>query len=116
MSSLLTIKLTADEREVKIMDGKVFTALSSANKLINHQLEGQKIAIIDIKKAIEETAKAFNITYKQGRSEGFESETIDDIAEIYGYLIGAKGAIEAGISKLEEAKNMMSNFDKGMNT
>ena len=50
MSSLLTIKLTADEREVKIMDGKVFTALSSANKLINHQLEGQKIAIIDIKK------------------------------------------------------------------
>ena len=77
------------------MDRKVFQALSSANKLINHQLDCQKAAIPDIKKAIEETAKAFNITYKQGRSEGFESETIDDIAEIYGYLIGAKGAIEA---------------------
>ena len=98
------------------MDRKVFEALSSANKLINHQLDCQKAAILDIKKAIEETAKAFNITYNQGRSEGFESETIDDIAEIYGSLIGAKGGIEAGISKLEEAKNMMSNFDKGMNT
>lgn len=98
------------------MDRKVFEALSSANKLINHQLDCQKAAIPDIKKAIEETAKAFNITYKQGRSEGFESETIDDIAEIYGCLIGAKGAIEACISKLEGAKNMMLNFDKGMNT
>lgn len=94
------------------MDRKVFEALSSANKLINYQLDCQKATILDIKKAIEETAKAFNITYKQGRSEGFESETIDDIAEIYGYLIGAKGAIEAGISKLEEAKNMMPNFEK----
>lgn len=91
---------------------KVFEALSSANKLINYQLDCQNAAIPNIKKAIEETAKAFNITYKQGRSEGFESETIDDIAEIYGYLIGAKGAIEACISKLEEAKNMMSNFEK----
>lgn len=94
------------------MDRKVFEALSSANKLINHQLDCQKATILDIKKAIEETAKAFNITYKQGRSEGFEYETIDDIAEIYRYLIGAKGAIEAGISKLEEAKNIMHNFEK----
>lgn len=94
------------------MDRKVFTALSSANKLINHQIEGQKIAILDIKKSIEETAKAFNITYKQGRNEGFGSETIDDIAEIYGSLIGAKGAIEAAISKLEKANDTMRNLYK----
>lgn len=94
------------------MDRKVFEALSSANKLINHQLDCQKAAILDIKKAIEETAKAFNITYKQGRSEGFESETIDDIAEIYGSLIGAKGAIESAISKLEGAGGSMLNFEK----
>lgn len=78
----------------------------------NRYINCQKAAIPDIKKAIEETAKAFNITYKQGRSEGFESETIDDIAEIYGYLIGAKGAIEAAISKLEGAGGIMLNFEK----
>lgn len=93
-------------------DRKVFTALSSANKLINHQLEGQKIAIIDIKKAIEYTAKAFNITYKQGSNEGFESATIDDIHEIYAFLIGAEGGIEAATSKLKEAKDIMRNLDK----
>lgn len=94
------------------MNRKVFEALSSANKLINHQLDCQKAAILDIKKAIEETSKAFNITYKQGRSEGFESETIDDIAEIYRSLIGAKSAIEAAISKLEGAGGIMLNFEK----
>lgn len=98
------------------MDRKVFESLSSANKLINHQLDCQKAAILDIKKAIEETAKAFNINYKKSRSEGFESETIDDIAEIYSLLVGAESAIECAVSKLEEAKNMMPNFDKGMNT
>lgn len=94
------------------MDRKVFTALSSANKLINHQIEIQKLSVLDIKKAIEETAKAFNITYKQGRNEGFESATIDDIHEIYALLIGAEGAIEAAISKLEEAKDTFRNLDK----
>lgn len=94
------------------MDRKVFTALSAANKLINHQIESQKVSVLDIKKAIEETAKAFNITYKQGRNEGFESATIDDIHEIYALLIGAEGGIEAAISKLEEAKDIMSNLDK----
>lgn len=94
------------------MDRKVFTALSAANKLINHQIESQKVSVLDIKKAIEETAKAFNITYKQGRNEGFESATIDDIHEIYALLIGAEGRIEAAISKLEEAKDIMSNLDK----
>jgi hypothetical protein len=97
------------------MDRKVFEALSSANKLINHQLDCQKAAILDIKKAIEETSKAFNITYKQGRSEGFESETIEDTAGIYALLVGAKSEIECAVSKLEEAKNMMPNFDKGKN-
>jgi hypothetical protein len=33
------------------MDRKVFEALSSANKLINHQLDCQKAAIPDIKKS-----------------------------------------------------------------
>lgn len=94
------------------MDRKVFTALSAANKLINHQIESQKVSVLDIKKAIEETAKTFNITYKQGRNEGFESATIDDIHEIYALLIGAEGGIEAAISKLEEAKDIMSNLDK----
>lgn len=94
------------------MDRKVFTALSSANKLINHQLDCQKAAILDIKRAIEETAKAFNITYKQGRNEGFGSETIDDIHEIYALLIGTEGAVEAAISKLEEAKDVIRNLDK----
>lgn len=94
------------------MNRTVFTALSSANKLISHQLEGQKIAILDIKKAIEETAKAFNITYKQGSNEGFGSATIDDIHEIYALLIGAEGGIEAAISKLEEAKDIMRNLGK----
>ncbi len=94
------------------MDRKVFTALSDANKLINHQIESQKVSVLDIKKAIKETAKAFNITYKQGRNEGFESATIDDIHEIYALLIGAEGAIEAAISKLEEAKDTFRNLDK----
>ena len=94
------------------MDKKVFASLSSANKLINHQLEDQKVSILDIKKAIEYTAKAFNITYKQGSNEGFGSATIDDIHEIYALLIGAEGEIEAAISKLEEAKDIMRNLGK----
>ena len=94
------------------MDRKVFTALSSANKLINHQIEIQKLSVLDIKKAIEETAKAFNITYKQGRNEGFGSATIDDIHEIYALLIGAEGGIEVAIAKLEEAKDTFRNLYK----
>lgn len=39
------------------MDRKVFDALSSANKLINHQLDCQKAAIPDIKKLLKKQRK-----------------------------------------------------------
>lgn len=39
------------------MDRKVFEALSSANKLINHQLDCQKAAIPDIKKLLKKQRK-----------------------------------------------------------
>lgn len=68
------------------------------------------------KKAISETKKAYKIQDKQGPSDGFEAFTIEDTAEIYALLVGAESAIESAVSKLEEAKNMMPNFDKGKNT
>lgn len=98
------------------MDRKVFEALSSANKLINHQLDTQKVGLLGLRNAIEETKKAYKIQDKKGPSDRFEAFTIEDTSEIYALLIGAESAIESAVSKLEEAKNMMPNFDKGMNT
>lgn len=94
------------------MDRKVDMALSSANNWIDYQLTSQKVAMLGLKQAISETKKAYKIQDKQGHSDGFESFTIEDTAEIYALLIGAESAIESAISKLEEAKNMMPNFDK----
>ena len=98
------------------MDRKVNMALFSANNWINYQLDTQKVGLLGLRNAITETKKAYKIQDKQGPSDRFESFTIEDTAEIYALLVGAESAIESAVSKLEEAKNMMPNFDKGKNT
>lgn len=98
------------------MNRKVEMALFSANNLINDQLETQNAALFGLRKAIDETKKAYKIQDKQGPSDEFEAFTIEDTSEIYALLVGSESAIESAVSKLEEAKNMMPNFDKGMNT
>ena len=94
------------------MNRKFDMAIFSANNWINNQLGTQKAALFGLRKAIDETKKAYKIQDKQGPSDEFEAFTIEDTTEIYALLIGA----ESAVSKLEEAKNMMPNFDKGMNT
>lgn len=98
------------------MDRKVDMALFSANNWINYQLDTQKVGLLGLRNAITETKKAYKIQDKQGPSDRFESFTIEDTAEIYALLVGAESEIESAVSKLEEAKNMMPNFDKGKNT
>lgn len=98
------------------MDRKVDMALFSANNWINYQLDTQKVGLLSLRNAIKETKKAYKIQDKQGPSDRFEDFTIEDTSEIYALLIGAESAIESAVSKLEEAKNMMPNFDKGRNT
>lgn len=98
------------------MDRKVDMALFSANNWINYQLDTQKVGLLGLRNAIAETKKAYKIQDKKGPSDRFEAFTIEDTYEIYALLIGAESAIESAVSKLEEAKNMMPNFDKGMNT
>lgn len=98
------------------MDRKVDMALFSANNWINYQLDTQKVGLLGLRNAIESTKKAYKIQDKQGPNDRFEAFTIEDTAEIYALLVGAESAIESAVSKLEEAKNMMPNFDKGMNT
>ena len=94
------------------MDRKVDMALFSANNWINYQLDTQKVGLQGLRNAITETKKAYKIQDKQGPSDRFESFTIEDTAEIYALLVGAESAIESAVSKLEEAKNMMPNFEK----
>lgn len=96
------------------MNRKVDMALFSANNWINNQLGTQKAALFGLRKAIDETKKAYKIQDKQGPSDEFEAFTIEDTTEIYALLIGAESAIESAVSKLEEAKNMMPNFEKEM--
>lgn len=98
------------------MDRNVDMALFCAKSWIDCQLEAQKVSLLCLRKAIAETKKAYKIQDKKGPSDGFEAFTIEDTSEIYALLIGAESAIECAVSKLEEAKNMMPNFDKGMNT
>lgn len=97
------------------MDRKVDMALFSANNWINYQLDTQKVGLLGLRNAIKETKKAYKIQDKQGHSDRFEAFTIEDTAEIYALLVGAESAIESAVSKLEEAKNMMPNFDRGKN-
>lgn len=96
------------------MDRKVDMALFSANNWINYQLEMQKAAIQIIRKAIEETKKAYKIQSKQSldKDEGVEFFTSADIAEIYKLLNSSESEIESVISKLKEAKDMMPDFDR----
>lgn len=94
------------------MDRKVDMALFSANNWIDYQLASQKAAMLGLRQAISETKKAYKIQDKQSPSEGFEAFTIEDTAEIYALLVGAESAIESAISKLEEAKSMMTNFER----
>lgn len=97
-----------------MMDRKVDMALFSANNWINYQLEMQKAAIQIIRKAIEETRKAFKLQSKQSldKDEGVEVFTSADIAEICRLLDSSESEIESVISKLEEAKEMMPDFDR----
>lgn len=95
------------------MDRKVNMALFSANNWINYQLDTQKVGLLGSRNAIAETKKAYKIQDKQGPSDGFDAFTIEDTTEIYALLVGAESAIESAVSKLEEAKNMMPNFDRG---
>lgn len=97
-----------------MMDRKVDMALFSANNWINYQLEIQKAAIQIIRKAIEETKKAYKIQSKQilDNDEGVEFFTSADIAEICKLLDSSESEIESVISKLEEAKDMMPDFDR----
>lgn len=97
-----------------MMDRKVDMALFSANNWINYQLEMQKAAIQIIRKAIEETKKAYKFQSKQDldEDEGVEVFTSADIAEIYKLLDSSEAEIESVISKLEEAKKMMPDFER----
>lgn len=99
-----------------MMDRKVDMALFSANNWINYQLEMQKAAIQIIRNAIEETKKAYKIQSKQSldKDEGVEFFTSADIAEIYKLLNSSESEIESVISKLEEAKEMMPDFDRSL--
>ena len=97
-----------------MMDRKVDMALFPANNWINYQLEMQKAAIQIIRKAVEETRKAFKLQSKQSldNDEGVEFFTSADIAEICKLLDSSESEIESVISKLEEAKEMMPDFDR----
>ena len=97
-----------------MMDRKVDMALFSANNWINYQLEMQKAAIQIIRPAIESTRKAYKLQSKQSldEDEGVEVFTSTDIAEICKLLDSSESEIESVISKLEEAKEMMPDFDK----
>lgn len=97
-----------------MMDRKVDMALFSANNWINYQLEMQKAAIQIIRKAIEETRKAFKLQSKQSldKDEGVEFFTSADIAEICKLIESSESEIESVISKLEEAKDLMPDFDR----
>ena len=99
-----------------MMDRKVDMALFSANNWINYQLEMQKAAIQIIRKTIEETRKAFKLQSKQSldEDEGVEFFTSADIAEICKLLDSSESEIESVISKLEEAKDMMPDFDRSL--
>lgn len=99
-----------------MMDRKVDMALFSANNWINYQLEMQKAAIQITRKAIEETRKAFKLQSKQSldKDEGVEFFTSADIAEIYKLLNSSESEIESVISKLEEAKEMMPDFNRSL--
>lgn len=96
-----------------MMDRKVDMALFSANNWINYQLEMQKAAIQIIRNAIEETRKAYKLQSKQSldKDEGVEFFTSADIAVICRLLDSSESEIESVISKLEEAKEMMPDFD-----
>lgn len=97
-----------------MMDRKVDMALFSENNWINYQLEMQKAAIRIIRPAIEATRKAYKLQSKQSldEDEGVEFFTSADIAEICRLLDSSESEIESVISKLEEAKEMMPDFDK----
>ena len=97
-----------------MMNRKVDMALFSANNWINYQLEMQKGAIQIIRNAIEEARKAYKLQSKQSldEDEGVEVFTSADIAEIYKLLNSSESEIESVISKLEEAKEMMPDFDR----
>lgn len=99
-----------------MMDRKVDMALFSANNWINYQLEMQKAAIQIIRKAIEETRKAYKLQSKQSldKDEGVEIFTSADIAVICRLLDSSESEIESVISKLEEAKEMMPDFDRSL--
>lgn len=99
-----------------MMDRKVDMALFSANNWINYQLEMQKAAIQIIRNAIEETRKAYTLQSKQSleEDEGVEVFTSADIAEICKLLDSSESEIESVISKLEEAKEMMPDFDRSL--
>lgn len=99
-----------------MMDRKVDMALFSANNWINYQLEMQKAAIQIIRNAIESTRKAYKLQSKQSldEDEGVEVFTSADIAEICRLLDSSESEIESVISKLEEAKDMMSDFDRSL--
>ena len=97
-----------------MMDRKVDMALFSANNWINYQLEIQKAAIQIIRPAIEATRKAYKLQSKQSldEDEGVEIFTSADIAEICKLLNSSESEIESVISKLEEAKEMMPDFNR----
>lgn len=99
-----------------MMDRKVDMALFSANNWINYQLEMQKGAIQIIRNAIEEARKAYKLQSKQDldKDEGVEFFTSADIAEICKLLDSSESEIESVISKLEEAKKMMPDFDRSL--
>lgn len=69
-----------------------------------------------IRKAIEETRKAYKLQSKQSldEDEGVEFFTSADIAEICKLLDSSESEIESVISKLEEAKDMMPDFDRSL--
>lgn len=99
-----------------MMDRKVDMALFSANNWINYQLEMQKAAIQIIRNAIEAARKAYKLQSKQSldKDEGVEVFTSADIAEICRLLDSSESEIESVISKLEEAKDMMPDFDRSL--
>lgn len=67
-----------------------------------------------IRPAIETTRKAYKLQSKQDldKDEGVEFFTSADIAEICRLLDSSESEIESVISKLEEAKDMMPDFDR----
>lgn len=101
---------------VTMMDRRVDMALFSANNGINYQLEIQKAAIQIIRTAIEATRKAYKLQSKQSldEDEGVEVFTSADIAEICKLLDSSESEIKSVISKLEEAKKMMPDFDRSL--